>query len=98
MIYLLKHFSQNTDVSLFAGMADFTAVSCQYFDVFNCKETCGLCTQCDTQKGKDLAECKTICSLGVDDCTKVCEAGQERCIGFATTPSPAPRSISLPQE
>ena len=98
LIYL-KHFSQTTDVSQFAGMADFTKESCQYFGVFNCKETCGLCTMCDdTQQAKDRAECKTLCTLGVDDCTKACEAGQERCSGFATTPRPVLRSKTVPPE
>ena len=95
----LKHFSQNTEVSQFAGLAGFTAESCQYFEIFNCNETCGLCTLCDnTQLSKDQAECKTLCTLGVNDCTKACEAGQERCSGFVTTPSPAPRSKTIPQE
>ena len=42
---------------------------------------------------------KTLCTLGIDTCTNVCEAGQQRCVGAAQLVStPAPKSIEVTQE
>ena len=62
-------------------MADLSIESCQYFEEFNCKETCGFCTLCNTPRGRDQEECKTLCTLGIETCTNICEAGQQKCFG-----------------
>ena len=93
------NFSMNTDFSQFSGIAELTAESCQYFENFNCKETCGLCSLCNTPRGRNQAECKTLCTLGIDTCTNVCEAGQQRCAGAAELiTTPAPKSVEVTQD
>ena len=62
-------------------MADLSIESCQYFEEFNCKETCGFCTLCNTPRGRDQEECKTLCTLGIETCINICEAGQQKCFG-----------------
>merc|ERR1712024_347984 len=95
----LEFISPISDLSASIDAGALTAAStidsCQYFGEFNCKETCGLCNLCNlVPGGSNRAECSTLCNLGINKCTSVCEAGKTRC--SVSNPSSSPTVVRTP--
>ena len=60
-------------------VAKFTFEACNYFESFDCDQTCDLCKLCDSRSGSQHPGCSNQCANGIENCRTTCKVSQDQC-------------------